>query len=158
LPIRGGHDVGWVRDLTVGKLMARDVRTVPAGMKLAELRRQFPLGGMRHIFVVDDQGRYDGVVQTTQMHLPDFDAQENWLVAQNFAFAEKLFLTQGQSVQSALDIFTESENETLAVVSDAESRKIVGYLTEGYAARRYRQELERVRNEELGQSKLFSSV
>lgn len=158
LPIRSGHDVGWVRDLTAGKLMARDVRTVPANMKLRELRRQFPLGGMRHIFIADAEGRYGGVVQTTQMHLPDFDAQQDWLVAQNFAFAEKAFLTQDQSVQSALDVFVDTESETLPVVSDPESRKIVGYLTEGYASRRYRQELERVRNEELGQSQLFSSV
>jgi CIC family chloride channel protein len=34
----------------------------------------------------------------------------------------------------------------------------VGYLTEAYALRRYNQELERIRSEELGHSSLFGPV
>ena len=36
------------------------------------------------------------------------------------------------------------------------TQKIVGYLTEGYALKRYTQELERQRSAELGEQNLFS--
>jgi len=41
--IRSAHDVSWMRNLTAGKMMRRDVKTVPAATSLAEFRRRFPL-------------------------------------------------------------------------------------------------------------------
>jgi CIC family chloride channel protein len=32
VPIRGAYDIGWIHDLTVEKLMRRDVQTAPLGM------------------------------------------------------------------------------------------------------------------------------
>ena len=42
--IRSAVDVGWMRSLTVGRMMRRDVRTVRADTTLAAFRRDFPLG------------------------------------------------------------------------------------------------------------------
>lgn len=41
------------------------------------------------------------------------------------------------------------------MLSDSSQRRVVGFVTEGYALRRYNQELERVRAEELGDRALF---
>ncbi len=65
------------------------------------------------------------------------------------------FLLPGQNVRVALNRFISAETETLAVVNSARDARIVGYLTEGHALRRYNHELERSRAEELGDRTLF---
>jgi CIC family chloride channel protein len=41
--IRGAQDIGWIRNLTVGRMMRKDIRTVPAEMSVREFRRSYPL-------------------------------------------------------------------------------------------------------------------
>ncbi len=59
-------------------------------------------------------------------------------------------------MRTALGRFEEKEIETLPVLESPSDRKVVGYLTEQYALRRYNQELERRRGADLGQRDLFS--
>ena len=40
--IRSAHDVGWIRNLTVDKLMRKDVRTVKAEVSLGAAQGEFP--------------------------------------------------------------------------------------------------------------------
>src|SRR5205807_871265 len=42
--IRSAVDIGWMRNLTVGRMMRRDIRTVRADTTIAAFRRDFPLG------------------------------------------------------------------------------------------------------------------
>ena len=44
LSIRGAHDVGWIADLTVGRLMRSDAKTVPENLGLRALRAAYPPG------------------------------------------------------------------------------------------------------------------
>ena len=60
--IRSAVDVGWVRNLTVGRMMRREVRTVRADTPIAAFRRDFPLGATDRVVVVDEAGRYAGIV------------------------------------------------------------------------------------------------
>lgn len=41
------------------------------------------------------------------------------------------------------------------MVDNALDRRVIGFVTEAYALRQYRQELERARAEEMGDSTLF---
>src|SRR6201999_933862 len=59
--IRSAADVGWIRDLTVDKLMRRDMTTVNADMPIAQFREQFPLGSKTQVVAVDREGRYAGL-------------------------------------------------------------------------------------------------
>ena len=51
--IRSAADVGWIRDLTVRRLMRPDVTTVDAGMPIEEFRSKFPLGSKTQVVAVD---------------------------------------------------------------------------------------------------------
>src|SRR6202040_1580775 len=42
--IRSAADVGWIRDLTVGRMMRPDFHTVPRETSMKAFRGQFPLG------------------------------------------------------------------------------------------------------------------
>src|SRR6201999_2223723 len=56
--IRSAADVGWIRDLTVRRLMRPDVVTVNADTAIAEFRTKFPPGSKTQVVAVDDTGRY----------------------------------------------------------------------------------------------------
>ena len=54
------------------------------------------------------------------------------------------------------DKVEETQTEALPVLSARADPRVVGFLTESYALRRYTQELERRRSAELGEENLFS--
>lgn len=154
VPIRGGYDIGWMQDLTVGKLMRTDIHLAPLGMSIAAFRTQFPLGGVKRVFLVDAENRYRGIIAAADVHGPDLDADPSRAI-DDLRTAEEQFLLPYQTIRVALNRFVSAEAETLAVLSDSSQRRVVGFVTEGYALRRYNQELERVRAEELGDRALF---
>src|SRR2546430_11016403 len=59
--IRSAADVGWIRDLTVRRLMRPDVATVDAGIGIEAFRVKFPLGSKTQVVAVDATGRYVGL-------------------------------------------------------------------------------------------------
>jgi CIC family chloride channel protein len=156
VPLRGAQDIGWLHDFTVGRLMRRDVVTVPTTMKLRQLRELFPVGGAKYAFAIDEEGRFAGVIDTQEANGADLDARVDEVTAGDLARGAAHFLTPDQPVRLALNLFLGAEAEVLAVVSDPIHRHPIGYLTEAYALRRYNRELEQRRQEEYGDDALFS--
>jgi CIC family chloride channel protein len=156
LGIRGAHDVGWISDLTVGRLMRTDPQIVDAAMPLATLRARYPIGGPKRVFVVDATGRYGGMIELTDAHDPEIDEASDFLVASDLARDPSLYLLPAENARTALMRFEDTQTETLAVLNSRAERQVTGYLTEAYALRRYTQELERMRSAELGEQDLFS--
>ena len=154
--IRGAHDVGWVSDLTVARMMQTDATTVAFDQPLQQLRTAVPIGTLARVFAIDGDGRYKGMIDVSTIHDPDLDDAAAGLVADDLAGARGLFLLPDQDVRRALARFVESEEEILPVVTGAEDRRIIGYLTEALALRRYAEELEKRRSAELGVRDLFS--
>ena len=150
------HDIGWIEDLTAGKLMRADAKLVPAVMSLKELRERFPLGATKRLFVTRPDGYYIGLLDMSEAHNPDLDTREAELTAQDLMKSQEAVLLPNYNVRTALAMFVAQQVETLAVVSDLDSRRIVGFLTEAYGLRRYNQALEQQRTAELGDSALFS--
>jgi CIC family chloride channel protein len=54
-------------------------------------------------------------------------------------------------MKEAIAVFEAAEADALAAVDGAESRRVLGLLTEQYALRRYSEELERRRRELAGE-------
>ena len=156
LGIRSPHDVGWLADLTVARLMRSDPKLISAETTLRVAREMFPLGSAKRVFVVEQGSMFVGMLDMIAIH----DAKKNdaldRLTARECAVAASAFLLPGENVRSALLRFEELQSEALPVLASTSSREIVGYLTEAYALRRYNQELERRRSAELGERDLFS--
>ena len=144
--IRGAIDVGWMRSLTVGRMMRRDPETILGSAGLAELRRRFPLGSTQRVVVVDTDGRYQGVALIAEAFAsadkPEEDAR---LTVADIAHWRNTQLTPDMNIKEAVAIFDRSESEALAVVDNREGRKVLGLLTEGFALRRYAEELDKAR-------------
>lgn len=145
VPIKSAEDVGWIADLTVGRLMRADPRTVPVNMPLMTLRQRVPLGGATRVFAVDDQGRYRGMVEMATAHDPDLTDAAAGLVVGDLVEGRGFYLLRNENLRVAMKRFEISELETLPVLDGIEDQRVVGYLTEAYALRRYAVELERQR-------------
>lgn len=153
LPVRGGFDIGWTTGLTAGRMMRTDARTVPLTMPLSELRATVPLGSSKSLFVVRTDGGYAGVIDVSAAHDPEITELAPHLVAEDLAtFRGRFFLPQ-DDIQTVLDKFAEAQAETLPVVTSATNPQILGYLSEAYSLKRYTQELERRRRDDLGLGK-----
>jgi CIC family chloride channel protein len=153
--IRSAHDIGWLADLTVSRLMRADAKTVPEKTPLAELREMFPPGSTKRVFVVSETGEYVGSLDVAALHEekpPDLAAR----TARNFAKDGDVYLVAYENVRTALSRFEDKQVESLPVLESPTERHVIGYLSEQYALRRYNQELERRRSAELGERDLFS--
>lgn len=145
--IRSAVDVGWIRTLTVGKMMRREFRRVPLDMSLETFRRQFSLGSIGRAIAVDQAGRYAGILAVSEAHA---NANDDATVADVVHHSMAVLLPQ-MTIKEAVGLFETAESDELAVVDSAESMRVIGTLTEQYALRRYTDELEKRRRELSGE-------
>ena len=144
--IRSARDVGWVRALTVGKMMQRGVETTPATTSIAEFRRRFPLGSTSKVVLVDAADHYSGIVETARA----FDAAVSPEVdVGSLAALQGVALQPAQDVRSAIRTFDLSEADYLAVID--ENRAVLGTLSERFVHRRYADEVEKAQREMFGE-------
>ncbi|WP_082735400.1 MULTISPECIES: chloride channel protein [Hyphomicrobiales] len=136
--IRSAADIGWIRELSVGRMMRRDVKSVTNTLTLSEFRRMFPLGSGQRIVLVDETGRYAGIVLVAHAHGPEVDVE----TVAELALNPKDVLLPQMNIREAASLFESSKSEELAVVDDRSTLKVVGLLTEQYALRRYNAELD----------------
>ena len=148
LRIRGAYDVGWIADLTVAKLMRRDIHLVPASETVAELRTHFPVGGPKYAFVCDEGGAYLGTIETVEAHSPAYDGTAEQTAALELIHDEPHVLTPGENIHVALALFAKTGAEVLPVVETAKHARVLGCVGEAYLWKRYSQELEKHRIDE----------
>jgi CIC family chloride channel protein len=154
LSIRSPEDVGWINELLVGPMMRRDPAVIAAELPVGELRRRFPAGSTRQVFVVDDRGGLCGIVDPGEPSLANGSDGDNSVG--EFASQPAPFLLPGDNLRSALDRFSQAAQETLPVINNVKDRRIIGYMSEAYALRRYAQELERHRGGRQDDAGIFS--
>ena len=154
LTIRSPEDVGWINDLLVGPLMRRDPAVIAVGLPLDELRRRFPAGSIKQVFVVDDHGGLCGVIDPAGVAAPDGVGASK--TVKDAVSQTPSFLLPGDDLRTALDRFRQAAQETLPVIDNLEDRRVIGYLSEAYALRRYAHELERHRGTRQDDAGIFS--
>jgi chloride channel protein, CIC family len=144
--IRSAADVGWIRDLTVRRLMRPDVLTVSAATPIAEFRAKYPLGSKTQMVAVDDAGHYAGMVLVSDAHAADIDIKKP---LSSILHYPRVVLHPGMNIREAIAAFDVTEAESLTVIETGDQRPI-GILTEAHAMRRYAEESERRRREVVG--------
>ncbi len=149
--IRSAHDIGWIRDLTVARMMRHDVRTVPIDIDVETFRHDFPLGSTQRVVAVDPQGRYVGMIPVPEVYSSSFDIVEEHHSIRELLRYEDEFLLPQMNAKEAVARFDRAESEALAVVDNAKDRRVLGLLSESHTLRRYSEELDRRRREVSGE-------
>ncbi|MBD8905677.1 chloride channel protein [Methylorubrum zatmanii] len=150
--IRSAHDVGWMRSLTVGRMMRKDIRPVPLDTPMATFLRAHPLGSPSRVVAVDGQGRYAGIILVPDAHARAAASGARPAELTDVVRYAEAFLLADMSVKQAAEAFDEAESEALAVLDGAESRRVIGLLTESHTLKRYSEELDRQRRSMLGEA------
>lgn len=156
LGLKGAHDIGWIADMTVAKLMRSDPKIVPTGMSLRALRDKYPPGAVARVFAVAPDGHYAGWLDMAEAHDPQIEEAIDQSVVADLVRQPDVYLLPSENVRTALARFEQAQTESLPVLSSRADTTVVGYMTEAYALRRYTQALERRRSAELGEQNLFS--
>ncbi len=138
--IRGPQDVGWIRDLTVGRLMRADMRSVTNSLSIQKVRDLHALGSVKQIALVQSDAAYTGLVLLEDLYSSDDNLSNS---VDTLAQYSESFLLPNMTIQQALDTFRETKAEALAVLSDSVSRTVIGYVSEAHLLRRYGDEMER---------------
>jgi chloride channel protein, CIC family len=145
--IRSAADVGWIRDLTVGRLMRADLTTMNANIRIAEFRAKFPLGSKTQVVAVDVEGHYVGLALVAEAHAPDIDESKGLI---EILHHREVVLHPAMNIQEAIAVFDAAEAESLVVVETGGERRPIGTLTEAHAMKRYAEESEQRRREAVG--------
>jgi CIC family chloride channel protein len=144
--IRSAADVGWIRDLTVGRMMRRDLQTVPVDTYVSDFREAFPLGSTGQVVAVDEDGRYAGLVIVAEAHAKEL--ADSMPIREILRHVDDVLLPE-MTVQEAVAVFDRAETEALAAVDAPTTNRVIGLLTEAHALRRYTEESELHRRELL---------
>lgn len=149
--IRSAHDIGWVRNLTVNRMMRHDVRTVPIDTDIETFRHDFPLGSTQRVIAVDKDGHYVGMIPVPEAYSENFDNSDGSRGISDLLRYQDQFLLPQMNAKEAVARFDRAEAEALAVINNAQERKVLGLLSEAHTLRRYSEELDRRRREVSGE-------
>ncbi|HTJ03204.1 MAG TPA: chloride channel protein, partial [Methylovirgula sp.] len=149
--IRSAHDVGWIRALTVARMMRPDVKTVIADETVAEFVEAFPLGSTQWVVVTDASERYAGMISVTEAHLSLTNGGDAKTPVGDLISHQNDMLQPSMNIKHAAALFERSESEALAVIDDPLHRRVVGLLTEAHVLRRYTEELDKARSDLAGE-------
>ncbi|WP_160010659.1 chloride channel protein [Rhizobium sp. 18055] len=149
--IRSAHDVGWIRNLTVDKLMRADVKTAKTGITIGEFKEKFPIGSAQRVILVEESGKYAGLVLVPDIYANLTDTGDEGQGLDEFVRYRNDFLQPQMNAKQAAAIFDKTESEALAVVNNLVERTVVGQLSEAHTLRRYSEELDRRRREVSGE-------
>ncbi|KQP61458.1 chloride channel protein [Methylobacterium sp. Leaf399] len=150
--IRSAHDIGWIRSLTVGALMRRDVATIDVATPLDAFLVAHPLGSVSRVVTVDVTGRYAGIVLVPEAHAAARASAETPPPLSDLVRYRDAFLVPEMNAKAAAAAFDRSESEALAVLDARDTRRVVGLLTESHTLKRYSEELDRQRRAMVGET------
>jgi chloride channel protein, CIC family len=148
--IRSANDVGWLRNLTVARMMRTDVGKSLTTATIADCRREFVLGSRQAIVVVNNADEYCGLVLLPELFSGELDSIADEIQVVELVRYADVTLLPDMNVKTAMQIFDGAEAEILAVLESAESRKVIGFLTEAFARRRYVEEIDQAARGVLG--------
>jgi CIC family chloride channel protein len=146
--IRSAHDVGWLQDLTAGRMMRTGMATIEASASPAVFCERFPLGSTRRVVVLDADGRYAGIIPVSAVYADADGGSEGDMAVGRFAVLRDAWLSPGMSIKEIMGVFDASAGDELVVLDSG--RRVLGLLSEAYATRRYAEELEKARRDLTG--------
>jgi CIC family chloride channel protein len=148
--IRSANDVGWLRNLTVERMMRTDVGKVPSTTTIAACRREFALGSRQAVVVVNNNDDYCGLVLLPDLFSGELDTIADEIQVVELAKYTDIVLLPEMNIKTAMKLFDDAEAEVLAVLESADSRKVIGFLSESHARRRYVEEIDQATRGVLG--------
>src|SRR5271156_6807189 len=137
--IRGGQDVGWLRELTVGRMMAPAPPKFTVDRSVLAFREAYPLGSANFVVADGEDGRYRGLDPVPEAHATALEEGDDGGPIGAIVHFPETVLNPDDDIGTALETFGAAQADTLAVTARG-TGQVLGTLGEAYSARRYAQE------------------
>ena len=140
--IRGGQDVGWLRDLTVRKMMIPSPPVFLASESLRAFCEAYPLGSVHVVVAVGDDGRYAGLVHVPEAHAQTLADGDDGAPVGLLVHLPATTLASRRRRQDGPRPVRRGRTPTRWRSPNATTGHVLGTLGEAFAARRYAQETD----------------
>ena len=90
------------------------------------------------------------MIDVAAAHDPDLLDLTETLLAVDLVAGHQSYVLPADNIRAILGAFTQAQAETLPVVRSRTDRQVIGSVSEAFCLKRYAQELERRRHDELG--------
>jgi chloride channel protein, CIC family len=145
--VRNARDIGWTRSLTAGRLMRRDIVSLPLEARVSDLRARVALGSTSRVMLIHQDKRYAGMVITARAYM---DGLAGDVPLKSLSQQADVFATPEMSISDLIALFDAHNADDLAVVS--KEGLLIGQVGERYIRRRYVEELEKAQREFFGET------
>lgn len=156
MDLRGSSDIGRLRDLSVREVLDRNVLRVPATTDLDTLCSLFLLGTAKVAFIENADGTFAGMVDSGEANAALLEGDPERTTAGSLVSEPPHYLTAEEALLSALEMVESSRHETLPVVVSVDEPRVIGCVHKADVLRRYFEELDRMRIEDLGDVDIFN--
>lgn len=154
ITLEGGRETRLLKDKTAADLMRSDFEKVSADLKLPAVRARLQADPLGELFVVEpgEGGRLVGIITLGDLGAAAFDtARDADLTARDVARLNPACLPATADLEAARRAMDSLAEHQIAVVADAESKRLVGYLRERDITQAYHAALMQARREERGE-------
>lgn len=151
--LRGSHDVAVLSGVTVNDLMREDIATVRSDASLDDVRQALLKAPGGVVFVIDAKDHLKGSITLAGLGKHAFaSGAESTFRLDEVIDRSRPILVVDEDLGSVLDQFQTVRDGQLPVVRKRRWPVLVGRLDEAEVVRTYNQALERLRDEEHGES------
>lgn len=152
ISVKGGRDISTLRNICVRDVMSDDYRAISPQAPITSVRVNLQGAPWGELFVVDDDGRLNGVITFADLHEAAFDtSHDSELTAADVLRRRPPVLEADDDLETATRAYESSGEANLAVVESRESRRLVGVAQEHSVVLAYHRALDQARAEERGE-------
>ena len=128
--IRAGKEVNVLRSIPVSEVMNPEVETIPEKVTLGILAEKVSKSKYKSFPVVDQEGRLTGIVTHYDYRDVVFDENlKDLVVVKELATSKVVTVSIDDNLYDAMEKITSKDFSLLPVISDLESRQLLGVLT-----------------------------
>jgi CIC family chloride channel protein len=128
--IRAGKEVNVLKSIPVSDVMNPEVETIPENISLGGLAEKISKSKYKSFPVVDQEGRLTGIVTHYDYREVVFDENlKDLVVVKEVATPKVVTVSIDDNLYDAMEKITSRDFSLLPVISDRESRQLLGVLT-----------------------------
>jgi CIC family chloride channel protein len=154
--LKGAYDIGRMYELTVRRVLDRDVLKVDAATPLVDLCSMLVINRQPFAFVQREDGEFVGIVDGAEANARLLQGGTEDVTAESLAHKQAQILTPNDRLSTALTVLEASEFDAVAVVMSHTDNRLLGCVHEADLLRLYVEEADRMRRDELGDVGLFT--
>lgn len=151
LDLKGGRSQNLLRSIRVASVMKPEYDAVSPSALMIEVRAALQNSHYGEIFVVDDDGRLHGTITLHDLYDSAFDTELDAVInAEDVARHNPPVLTPNDTLDEAISVMDEVDEEHIAVVHDTDGMIVAGFVHQLDVVTTYNQAVLEARAEEQG--------